>query len=279
MAGTITATEFPAAGMVRVSMDFTAATSAVTATVTRYAADGTAYTVRGGAPYVLSGEVGVLDDFEAPLDLDFYYTAVANTGDTVSTGNLNVSSSDAFSYPTAWFKDPGRPTANVPVQLTGNLEMTYPASGGVMAIIGRARPVAVTGMRGSQRGTVTFATLNPASIGDFRALISTGAVLLLQTPAGYELGNMYCHVGDVREAHPTRVLRHSARYWSCEVTEVDRPVTASQAAFNSWANATATYGTWGTMAAQTWLTVMQGADPNAAGSNTFVDPVYGGTVL
>jgi hypothetical protein len=74
-------------------------------------------------------------------------------------------------------------------------------------------------------------------------------------------------------------LRLSARYWQLDVVEVDRPVGNYVAAINTWANATATYGTWGTMAAQTWLTVMQGADPNATGANTYVDPVYGGTVL
>lgn len=280
MAGTMTATKFPAAGMIRLSIDFTAsAGTAATTTVTANLADGTSYAVRGASPYTLSGEVGVVDDYEAPLDIAVSYTAVANTGDTVSTGNITLGGSEAFGSPTSWLKDPSVPARNVPVQLSGSLELSYPARIGVFDVIGKSNAVAVAGVRGAARFRLTLATLNPASIDDLRTILLSGNVLLLQTPGGYRLGNTYVAVNDVSEVYPTRVLRMSARYWQLDVVKVDRPVGAYLAAFNTWADATATYGTWGNMANQTWLTVMQGSDPNAAASNTYVDPVYGGSVL
>lgn len=287
MAGTVTSTMFPNAGMIRVNIDFTASVgSATTATVTANLSDGTSYVLRGASPVTLSGEIGVVDDYEAPLDIPVIYTAVANTGDTASTGSLTMGSSDAFGVPTSWLKDPAAPARNVPVQLStgigssgAGLELSYPARMGVFDIIGKSNAVAVAGVRGAARFRVTFATLNPGSINDLRAIILSGNVLLLQTPAGYRLGNTYIAVNDVTEQYPTKILRLSARYWVLDAVEVDRPTGAIISGTNTWAQATATYGTWGAMAAQTWLTVMQGADPNATGSNTYVNPLYGGTVL
>jgi hypothetical protein len=276
---TITVTTFPRAGMARVSIDFTGSATAATATLVASLDDGTSYVVRGGGPVTLSGKVGVVDDFEVPLDIGVIYTATANGGDILSTGTITIGASEAFGQPTSWLKDPAVPARNVPVQLSGGLELSYPARMGVFDVIGKSNAVAVAGVRGAIRTRITLATLNPASIDDVRGILLSGNVLLLQTPAGYKLGNLYVAVNDVTEVYPTRILRLSARYWQLDVVQVDRPVGAYVAALNTWAVATATYGTWATMAAQTWLTVMQGADPNATGADTFVDPVYGGTVL
>lgn len=280
MAGTATATKYANAGMIRINMDFTASTGTSTvATVTAALADGTSYIVRGGGPYTLAGEIGVVDDFEAPLDIAVTYTAVADTGDVASTGTITLGSSEAFGQPTAWLKDPLIPSRNVPVQLTGSLELTYPARLGVFDVIGKSNAVAVAGVRSSSRFRLPLATLNPSSIDDLRTILLSGNVLLLQAPGGYRIGNTYIAVNDVSEQYPTRVLRLSARYWQLDVVTVDRPVGAYVSAINTWASVATTYGTWGTMAAQTWLTVMQGVDPNATGSNTYVNPVYGGTIL
>lgn len=281
MAGTLTATKYAAAGMVRLNVDFTAANNALTATVTAYLADGTSYVVRGAGPVTLSAEVAIVDDYEVPLDTVTYWTAVANTGDTASTAPLTLGSSEAFGQPTAWLKDPAIPARNVPVQFAGSgMVLTRSARQGVFDVIGRANPAAVAAVRASARTRVLLASVNPATIPDMRQVISSGQTLLLQAPSGYQLPpNWYVAVGDVDEVYPTKTLRHSARYWQLDVTTVDRPTTAAQAQFNTWADATATYGTWGAMAAVTWLTVMQGSDPDAGGSNTYADPVYGGAIL
>jgi hypothetical protein len=280
MPQTITPAKFTASGMVRLTIDFSGLTpAATTLTITRNGADGSAYTVRGAAPLTLSAGLGVLDDFEIPLDVDCTWTGVDQAGRTATTGIVNLGSDEAFGTPTAWITDPARPGASVPVAMSGQPEWTYPAQSVRLDVIGNPRPRAVSATRGSKRGTITFVTLNPASIADVRNVFSTGQVLLLRAPAGYQWGNTYFDAGDVREAHGFTILRHSARRWSVDIAEVDRPVYASQGFSNSWATATATYGTWGTMSAQTWLTVMQGTDPNSAGANTFVNPVYGGTVL
>jgi hypothetical protein len=276
---TVTATKFPNAGMIRVNLDFTASTVAATATVTAYLVDGTSYVLRGGNAVTLSGKIGIIDDFEAPLDIAVSYTAQANGGDFGSTGNITLGSSEAFGGPTSWLKDPAVPSRNVPVQLTGNLELAYPARMGVFDVIGKQNAVAVAGVRSGARFRVVLATLNPASIDDLRTILLSGNVLLLQTPYGYRLGNLYLAVNDIAETYPTRILRLSARYWQLDCVAVDRPTGSAAAVLNTWADATATWGTWGNMATVTWLTVMQGIDPNASGANTYVDPVYGGTVL
>jgi hypothetical protein len=277
---TVTVATFPRAGMARISIDFTSSTNAAaTATVVANVDDGSTYVVRGGGPVILSGKIGVIDDFEVPLDMGVIYTATANGGDVLSSGTVTIGSSQAFGQPTSWLKDPSIPARNVPVQLGGTLELSYPARMGVFDVIGKSNAVAVAGVRGAARFRLTLATLNPASINDLRTILLSGNVLLLQTPAGYKLGNLYIAVNDVTEQYPTRVLRMSARYWQLDVVEVDRPIGAYISALNTWAVATSIYNTWGTMAAQPWLTVMQGADPNATGSDLFVDPVYGGTVI
>lgn len=150
---------------------------------------------------------------------------------------------------------------------------------GLFDVIGRATPTSVQAVRGSMRGTVRFVTLNPASITDMVTIFSTGNVLLLQTPGGYRFGNVYVACGDLLELRATTILRDSTRYWQVDVTVVDRPTGISQGLSNTYTVALATYPTYAAMAGATYFNVLAGVDPNSVGANTFVNPIYGGTVL
>jgi hypothetical protein len=282
----VTPTRYDQAGLVRLAVDFSSYTPVpATVTVTRYATDGTAYTVRGadaslgGQSGLLTGGVGQFDDYEAPLDQNFYYSAVPSSGATITTGTLFLPSDAAFGATMGWLKDPGRPANSVAIMFTGTLDLMRPARQGLFDVLNTAEPVAVSGKRGSARGTATFCTLNPASVTDMVAMAGPGSVLLLQPPGSYLLGNLYIAVGDLRESRATRILADTTRYWALDFTVVTRPKVTSMGFSNSFQDALNSYPTFNDWAAVTFLTILQGQDPNAVGSQTYVNPLYGGTVL
>jgi hypothetical protein len=237
--------------MVTLSLTFSTAVTAVR--VVRYDAVGTPTTLRAGDSFPLTNGTGLIYDHEVPLDVPVSYTAtqVAPAGsEAASTALMTV-----ISEGRTWLKDPGTPSRNqVLAEVTGLGTMTYQSQAGVFPIIDRRRPIVVASTRHDWAGELSFSTATAAERDGMHELLSRGQVLLLSTPAGYGIGNVYVHAGDVSV---TRVglVTSTTRRWVVPLTVVDRPATLSATPLKiRWGDVKNGYANWDAVYAlnETW---------------------------
>jgi hypothetical protein len=257
MADTLTATLDAATTRATVSLSWTSAPVPATATIQRVNASGTVTDVRGAELATLVAGEWTGNDYEAPLDEAFYYQATSTDrpGVTVTSTTYTLASGGH-----TWLKHPGLPYLNQVVEVATAPDWARPVTQGVFDVLGRSTPIAVTLRRSAPRGELVLNTTTEDERLALLLLLDDGIPLLLQTPAGYGVGNVYVSVGEVTEARLTHLGATQARQWRLPITVVDRPVGGVVAVGNSWSDALGAYASWSALqqAEGTWNGLLAG---------------------
>lgn len=253
------ATLFPDTTRVSVALTWASSPAPSTALIERVNADGTIVPVRGADPATLIAGVWVGDDYEAPLDANFYYQATSSDrpGETITSATYMLPSNGL-----TWLKHPGRPALNATFTISRAPDFTRPVSVGVFDVLGRTKPIVRSMRRYAERGELIVYTDNESERLALLALIEDGAPLFLATPGGHGVGNVYVSVGDVAEQRISRLGSEFARYWSLPLTIVDRPSGVALAVGNSWSDVLGAYASWSQLLQTegTWIGVLEGVD-------------------
>jgi hypothetical protein len=232
--------------------------SATTATIERVnLSTGSVLGVRNAEPAPLIVGQWLGQDYEAPLDVDFYYRA---TSPDVPGVELLSRTYSIPALDRSMLKHPGRPALNASVRIGAAPNMTRPVTQGVFEVLGRTTPVAVSMRRSAARGELQVVTLDEDERDALLLLLDDGTPLLLQTPSGYGVGNIYVAVGELSEERVTGLGAEWARRWTLPFVVVDRPVGEALAVGNTWADVLASYTSWDAMrtAEGTWAGVLEG---------------------
>lgn len=214
-----------------------------TARVVRVDSAGRKTPVRNGDPATLVGGGWIDHDYEAPLDESVVYqvTAASNTNSVQAT-SIPVT---VFSHGNTWLKHPGRPDLNMIIDVVDYSTRTYGIAQGVFNPIGRAFPIVVSSLRWQPTGDMTVRTETDDERINLRTILREPSILLLQTPAGYDVGSVYVAVGEVTENRAVAVGWEPARSWTLPLTVVEAPVgLASAGVGNQWLDVIANYPTW-----------------------------------
>lgn len=123
-----------------------------------------------------------------------------------------------------WLKNPSRPSLNTPLTVTDWSDITRPARTGVIDVIGRTMPVAVTDVQGSRRMTLTITTTNLADAADMDKRLATGEPVFLQAPnASCPIPTMYAVIGVTAQSRNSK--RTTRRYFDLPLIEVAAPAS------------------------------------------------------
>ncbi|MFE7399612.1 hypothetical protein [Streptomyces sp. NPDC057557] len=233
----------------------------------RMASDGTMTAVRGSSGDLsqvgITGDVAVVEDYEAPLGVPVTYYLKTWTG---TAYRAIVSEPIVIPEPppaAIVMKDPGLParqTAAV-VAKGGQPAWTRKARQGVNPVRGRVRPIVISDVRTSREGTMTLVTETAEELAAMWWLLETGNVLLLQWPSLWGERDAYVTVGDVTEDSVVEYAEYSDRTWTLPLTEVDRPIGGSTgSAGRTWQTVNDTNTDWLDVAtgATSWLDVYTG---------------------
>ena len=162
----------------------------------------------------------------------------------------------------AWIKNLQRPYLNRAVTVTDWGTITRPARAGVIEVISRSLPVAVTDLRGSRRYPLTITAVNLDVAEDLDLCFSTGEPVLLHVPAGAPFPGGYYVIGDITiDRHSKRTLR---RFFELPLTEVAAPAGTIVGDTVLWSDIVATFATWSALVAAEpqWADVLDRiADP------------------
>lgn len=244
MAATFTATNDAANGRVQLSLNWTAMTSA---SVSRTDPDGSINPVRSGNPAALVAGLWTDFDYEAPVGVTAHYTAVSNTGATL-TAAAGVTDTP---YGQVWLKHPGKPALNmqVAISMPGLDSITRTARREVLAIVNRANPVVLAMPRAGRSATITVMVPDFATEQTLLSMLADGQPLLIQPPLVSNLGNIYLSIADVGVTpHPD--MGNGYRDYALPFDEVDPPAgAASGGANNSYAVLLASWASYATIVA------------------------------
>jgi hypothetical protein len=254
--GTIVATVLPSGEGIKLDIAFAASVTDVR--VQRHDPGQFPIVIRSGESIPLTAGMRTVFDMEAPLDEAVYYTATqaAPPGAETATSNTVTVPSNGFSY----LIHPGKPTLSCRLDHVQSLDvMGRKARVGLFNVLGRPTPVAVTDMRSTATGTLLATTWSANEAQTIRNVTADGSVLLLQTPAQADLGNLYIAVGDVSEARISSAYMLTERRFTIPFTVVDRPFGLAVVAEGyRWLDVFTSYGDWETFydAANTWYEVL-----------------------
>jgi hypothetical protein len=162
------------------------------ADVTRTDADAVTTDVRGGDPAVVCTH-WARRDYEAPLDQLVFYnvSAAERPGDAYSTGTLSVSGGGRH-----WLKAPLNPSLNMRVTVHERGNRSLPDRRGVLRPPQRTDPIVVYQLRGQDVGdAMELYAPDQATETAIRALLASGAPLLLQYPAQFGGESLYVSIG------------------------------------------------------------------------------------
>lgn len=241
-----------------VKLDITFAATVTDVKVQRHDPGQFPSVIRSGESLGLVGGLRTVFDLEAPLDVAVYYTAtqVAPPGAETATSNTITVASNGLSF----LIHPGKPTLSCRLDHVQSVDvLSRKARLGVYDVISRPTPVVVTDMRSTAVGTLVTSTWTANEAQSIRNVIGDGAVLLLQTPAQANLGNLYIAAGDVSEQRVGSVYALSERRFTIPFTVVDRPFGLAVAAEGyRWIDVFTAYGNWQTAyeAGNTWHEVL-----------------------
>lgn len=245
MATSLSATVQAASGRTLLQLTFTTVTAA---TISRIHPDGTAWPVRNANPIPVNSTTGVgaiVYDHEAPLDVACTYKASSTQVGTTFTSSAVTMPSDGGNIASnIWLIHPTKPALSMVALCESVPGLTRRGRAGILPILGRADPIAVTDVRLSGSGEVNLTTLTTADAAKLRALVADGAVSLLKLPATWANNWMYVVFGDLSEAGLT-AGPEPTRDWKLPYTVVAPPAGGSQgavgASYNELAAAYATY--------------------------------------
>lgn len=229
-------------------------TTVTAALVQRIHADGSTYPVRGGpagdgnVPVLSTTGVGWTGyDHEAPLDQAVTYQATSTQapGTTITSSAVTVASDTSYLSSTIWVTHPLQPALSRLLLVADIPDRTRPARVGVLRVIGRADPVAVTDTRLAGSGEISAITTTSAETLALRALLADGGVLLIRPPGTWDTPWMYVAVGDVAEVGIAGVGTDQWRQWRMPYTAVARPAGLGAGPVGAtWNDATVAYATW-----------------------------------
>ncbi|MEW1551365.1 hypothetical protein [Streptomyces tsukubensis] len=216
--------------MYGVSLRITGMTTASQAlwTLWRSGPDGVQVPVRGPSGDLvtqpITGDVAVVEDYEAPLGIEVVYTArLTSPGTLTYTTDPPVVVPEPASGTDVVIKDPGQPARQTSATVTALPDWTRTARQAVHQIRGRARPIVVTDVRADRTGTLTLTTETAADRDALWWVLEAGATLLVQWPAEWHEPDTYVQVADVTEAHIVATAQAADRTWTLPLTVVDRP--------------------------------------------------------
>jgi hypothetical protein len=289
-------------------VDFTATPgSQVRATLTRHVGSLTApgEYVRGLDDALLLGQKAYVSDHEARLDEPVWYTATADDGSVMTAGPFTVPGNGLV-----WMKDPGRPWADLsldlcltpsrddedcgpvlqpPLAWVGFTDRVRAADAGLFPVLDRERPADVYARRKDITTSARFLSRTRASIDDVYDLYTVGGPLLIQVPVVYAMDyprsqrDRYYQPDDLTESVLGQDQRKPARLWSVPLTAVDAPVGPPQGTDTAnWCVLAETYPTMGdyTASGYTWADaaagIASGPEPLGYGDGLYGAGLYGG---
>lgn len=217
----------------------------------------------------------VLYDTELPLDTEVWYRV--DTSQDLSTAFDDVGPVEVASSGLVWLKDPIRPAhdlaASVPagvsdpvcdptpgIYVVGFEASQYVSGSSQFAVEASAYPAVATRRRKAKTFGLALVTRLLADRDRLLALLASGGVLLVQTPAEWGYGDMYVDVGDVTESRLARDHRKPWRQWTLPLVEVAQPAGLQFGVDGSrWVDLCDVYATWGAIeaAGKTWIDVLQ----------------------
>lgn len=143
-------------------------------------------------------------------------------GDVASAWSTTASAT--WTSASVWLKDPARPSRNRTVDIEIPVApVTRPARVTEHEVLGRARPIPVSDVRGSARGSLTVQTATGDELDALLSMLDDADVLLLQAPEAYRIGSVYVVCGDVTETPYATAAPGPLRSWSFPFTVVDEP--------------------------------------------------------
>lgn len=275
------------------------------ATLTRHvgAPDAPAEYVRGLTDALLLGQRAYVSDHEARLDEPVWYTVTADDGSVMTAGPFTIPGDG-----TVWFKDPGRPWADLRLDLcltpsrnddctpldpalawVGFGDRERAADTGLFPVLDRERPADVYARRKDITTSGLFLSRTREVIDEVYDLFTAGGPLLIQVPAVYAMDyprsqrDRYYQPGDLTESVLGNDQRRPSRLWSVPLTAVDAPVGPPQGTDTAnWCVLEETYPTMGDYAASgyTWADaaagIASGPEPLGYGDGLYGAGLYGG---
>jgi hypothetical protein len=246
-----------------------------------------------GSPVSLLGEQAYMFDTTAPLDVAVTYRADPNVGDSLTAGPVTVPSNGFV-----WFKDPGRPWANLRVDLCSQLspepcdtEIADPIAllhlgqesrsedVNLPGILNRERPVDIYARRKDVVTSVTFASKTLAAVDDIYILFTAGGPLFIQTPAVYGWPDRFVQPLELTMDYVSIDQRRPWRAWNVPLVVVDQPIGTPQGVDGeTWCDLQDAYATYDEFAGQgfTWGDVAAGDAIPVAPLTGYGSGVYGG---
>lgn len=287
-------------------IDFVAAPGSQTsATLVRRVGSATAPDeyVRGLTAALLLGQRAYVSDHEARLDTPVWYVVTADDGQTMTAGPFTIPSDGAV-----WLKDPGRPWADLRLDLcltpsanndcvpkdpalawVGFGDRDREADAGLFPVLDRERPADVYARRKDITSSVSFLSRTREVIDDVYDLFTVGGPLFVQVPVVYAMDyprsqrDRYYQPGDLNEAVLGNDQRRPSRLWSAPVTAVDVPVGPPQGTDTAnWCILAETYPTMGDYETSgfTWADaaagIASGPEPLGYGDGLYGAGLYGG---
>lgn len=240
----------------RVTVDVSAlAGGAEYAVIDRSVGGVTWTTVRGGSAADATSGAVLVYDYEFPDTVELTYRVRAyDSGDSLLSTETDTIT---VVLGAVWLKSPARPFLNRTVTVLDFGDITDPARGGVLEVLGRRLPVAVTEVRGSRRYELTLGTVDPEEARAVELFLSFGDVVFVHVPASCTNvpRSMYASVGDVGISR--RSVYGPRRYFTLPLTEVAAPDAGIVGFTITWAGVVAAWATWGDLIADpavpTWL--------------------------
>lgn len=251
------AIDYAWAGTTNASTSTQTTAAAATVTVDR-STDGIFWTtVRGASALIPSASAVAADDYEFPVGVLVTYRARGYTagGALIGTATTTITPAPAG----VWLKNATRPYLNRVVTVHQYSDVDRPARGGVLEVIGRRDPVAVTDVRGSRRFDLTLRADTTDEVEALELALSFGDPVYLQPPAGSPVpGPLHAFVGDVTTGKGGE-HQLEMRFLTLPLTEVEAPDSSIVGASITWAGVTAAYASWSavTAARATWLALME----------------------
>lgn len=245
MTTALTATVQSQYGRVLLQLTWTTVTSA---TISRVNADGSIWPVRNAEPTGVASTTGVgavAFDHEAPLDESVTYRATSTQSGTVVTSSAVTVPSDTGSLGSnMWLTHPLKPSLSQLLTVEGIAPAVRKGRAGILPVINRADPIAMTDVRQSPTGTITVATATVPEATALRALLADGQTLQVRAPGTWGVW-MYVVIGDVDEVSAVGVGSNPERVWQLPYTAVGRPASTSQGAVGTtYADAKSSYATY-----------------------------------
>lgn len=226
--------------------------------------------------YGLLCQQGYYYDTTMPLDVPVTYRGTSNDG-FVSTCMSTVDSGGFV-----WFKDPGRPWANIrldlctsptppstecdppeePIALIQFGAETREADANLFPVLANENSGDVFSRRKSPTTSIQFASRTCEAIDSIYTLFTAGGILLIQAPAVYCWPDRFVQPGDLQMEYISRDQRRPWRLWSASLAVVDRPAidNIQGVVGQTWCVVDAAYATYAnfTAAGLTWADVVQG---------------------